>query len=569
MSPHGTDAPADTANRRLRPTRPRTVRWVESGVYSARTMSERLAHQVAVSPTSTALVDGGADVRLSFGELGRAVDLVADQLRARGLRAGDVITVQLPNWWEAVVVFQAAIRLGAVVNPVVPIYRERELEFILGQARPRMVVTPHRFRGFDHAAMVARLGGATNPVADTREELLHIVIRPDADLPPGAISWAELMEPVRSRPPAGPAPAADDLLLLLYTSGTTADPKGVLHSHQSLAYEVQSFVDLFDLGRVDTVFTPSPVTHITGFLYGVLLPLFTGCEAVLLDIWEPRRAVELIEQEQCRFVMGATPFLRGIVDRHRELGIAGSALRVFTCGGADVPPALVEEARTLLGCHVARVYGSSEFPTFSCGRREDGPSLCAETDGMPIGPVSYRIEDAVDGVGELVVDGPDLFLGYADPALNDAAFTADGHFRTGDLASVDENGAITIRGREKDIILRGGENISAKEVEDLLHQHPGVADVAVVAMPDALLTERACAFVVPTAGSAPTLEDLVAFLETQHIARQKLPERLEVVECLPVTASGKVQKFLLRAQIAQMLTDEATGRSGAPTESPA
>lgn len=557
---------ADTP--RLLPTRARTDRWVTSGAYSLLTMDDRFRQRVASGPESIAVVDGGTGSRLTFGELGVAVDLVADQLRSRGVSHGDVVTVQLPNWQEAVVVIQAAIRLGAVVNPVVPIYREREMGFILDQAQPRVVVTPHRFRGFDHAAMVRGLRDEQTGASGVEDDLIHVVIRPDGDLPPGSVPWADLLAPVEAPGTAlrreEPQPAADDVLLLLYTSGTTADPKGVLHSHQTLGYEVQSFVDLFDLDGADTVFTPSPITHITGFLYGLLLPLFTGCKAVLLDVWEPVKAVQLIEDEQCRFVMGATPFLRGIVDRYNALGLDTSALRIFTCGGADVPPALIREATSVLGCHIARVYGSSEFPTLSCGRLEDDLDLCAQTDGMPIGPVSCRLEQAVDGVGELVVDGPDLFLGYADPALNQDAFTEDGYFRTGDLASIDDDGAITIRGREKDIILRGGENISAKEVENLLHQHPQVADVAVVAMPDPVMVERACAFVVSASQHAPTLEELVAFLETHRLARQKLPERLEFIDILPVTASGKVQKFLLRERITEMLSAERAAITGGP-----
>ncbi len=218
----------------------------------------------------------------------------------------------------------------------------------------------------------------------------------------------------------------------------------------------------------------------------------------------------------------------------------------------------------MLDAHVARIYGSSEFPTFCCGRPGDDLDVCADTDGMPLGPVECRLDNETDGVGELLVKGPELFAGYLDASLNDAAFSSDGYFRTGDLASLDSRGAVTIRGRQKDIIVRGGENISAKEVEDVLFSHPLVSEVAVVAMPDPVLVERVCAFVVPVAGGELTLADLVVFLDGVGLARQKYPERLEVVAELPTTASGKVQKFVLRQLLADRLARGQEHPAGSP-----
>jgi cyclohexanecarboxylate-CoA ligase len=272
----------------------------------------------------------------------------------------------------------------------------------------------------------------------------------------------------------------------------------------------------------------------------------------LLDIWQPEAAHRLIEDERCRFTLAATPFLLGLVDQYEKHG-GRSSLRTFPCGGADVPPSLVRRSRAVMGTSVMRVYGSSEFPTFSCGRPDDDEAVAADTDGRPIGPVQHRLDQVVDGVGELLIRGPDMFLGYLDPALNAAAFTEDGFFRTGDLASVDAEGAITIHSRLKDIIVRGGEKISAKDVEDRLFAHAAVGEVAVVGMPDPVLGERVCAFVVPTPGAAPTLAELITALELQGVARQKHPERLVLVEALPKTASGKVQKFLLRSQAAALV----------------
>jgi cyclohexanecarboxylate-CoA ligase len=507
-------------------------------VFRGRTSGSFLGECVQSVPDEVALVEGGH--RLTYAQFGDQAATLAGGLAALGVGAGDVVTMQLPNWWESAVVYQALCRLGCVVNPVVPIYRQRELGFIIDQARPRAIIIPHRFRGFDFVAMFEELlaGGAERPVV--------VVIRSEGDLPEGFMAAEAL--------PADDAPASvetdpDDICLLLYTSGTTAEAKGVLHSHNTLVYEVDSIIDVCAVERADTVFMPSPVTHITGFLFGLLMPPMLGMKAVFLDIWDPVAAVELVEAETCRFTMGATPFLHGLVEEHERRGHP-SSLRIFMCGGADVPPPLVRRAHAVLDTHVARIYGSSEFPTYCCGRPGDDLDICAETDGMPLGPVECRLDLETGGVGELLVKGPELFVGYIDPGLNEAAFSGDGYFRTGDLASIDHRGAITIRGRQKDIIVRGGENISAKEVEDVLYAHPLVREVAVVAMPDPVLVERVCAFVVPAAGDGPTLADLAAFLDGAGLARQKYPERLELVAELPMTASGKVQKFVLRQLLA-------------------
>ncbi len=538
----------------IQATRPSPLDWTAAGVYLGRVSGSFLEDCVRAFPDEVAVVEGGQ--RLTYRQLATEAHALAAGLAASGVGAGDVVTMQLPNWWESTVVYQALCHLRCVINPVVPIYRERELGFIIGQARPSAVVIPHRFRGFDHVAMTQRLLGEEGTPESRRPAV--IVVRPEGELPGGFTAMGSLPSGTGAAGPgtaggrAGRAPDSpghpDDICLLLYTSGTTADPKGVLHSHNTLVYEVQSIIDCCSLGRHDTVFMPSPVTHITGFLFGLLMPPMLGMKAVLLDVWDPAAAVSLIEREACRFTMGATPFLHGMVEEHLRRGHP-SALRIFMCGGADVPPPLVRRATGVLDAHVARVYGSSEFPTYCCGRPGDDLDICADTDGMPIGPVESRLDGERAGVGELLLKGPDLFLGYLDADLNAAAFSSDGFFRSGDLAIIDHSGAVTIRGRQKDIIVRGGENISAKEVEDLLYGHPLVSEVAVVAMPDPVLVERVCAFVVPVQGASLTLADVVEHLDGKGLARQKYPERLELVDGLPMTASGKVQKYLLRERL--------------------
>jgi cyclohexanecarboxylate-CoA ligase len=287
-----------------------------------------------------------------------------------------------------------------------------------------------------------------------------------------------------------------------------------------------------------------------------------GTAVVFQDVWDAGRALDLIELEQCSFQVGATPFLHAMTHHPGLADRDVTSLRVFGCGGADVSPQLVRQATQRLGCTVVRLYGSSEFPTVSGGVPSDPLDLRAETDGRIIGRAEVQVRSA-DGLvvsagetGELHVRGPERFLGYQDRDASERAIDKDGWFRTGDLGTVDADGYLVIQGREKDIIIRGGENISCKEVEDLLLEHESVEDVAVVAMPDRVMVERVCAYVVPCGGNAPPAMDLVGFLQDANIARQKIPERFEFVSELPRTPSGKIKKFELRAHIASIIKAE-------------
>jgi len=529
--------PADAADRR----------W-----WPGRLVDALLADAVQASPAEVAVVD--RDRRATYAEVDRAVRSTAAALHGLGVRRGDVVSFQLPNWLEAYVVHYATVALGAISNPIVPIYRERELGFILRQAASRVIVVPETFRGCDHAAMLARLRAGL-------PDLEHVLVV--GDPPPGTTALADVVGAADGTAPPPVARDPGDPALLLYTSGTEADPKGVLHSHDTLVYEAQSIVDLYRLDGDDRILMPSPVTHITGVLYGLLMPAMLRTRVVLQDVWAPGAALTLIERERCSVIIGATPFLHGLASAPELAERDVRSLRVFGCGGADVAPELIRSASERLGCRASRLYGSSECPTVSGTPIDDTDEHHAMTDGRPIGGARARVVD-VDGrelpagsPGELVVRGPELFIGYLDPALNARAFDADGWFRTGDLATMDEDGYLRILGRAKDVIVRGGENISAKEVEDLLAEHPDVVEVAIVAMPDPVLVERACAFVVPRPGTTPTLAELVAFLREQRLAAQKLPERLELVDELVKTASGKVQKYRLREEIARRIREEA------------
>lgn len=512
-------------------------RYRRLGAWTGELVDAPLRDAARRHPERTAVVDG--DRRWSFARLDTAVDRFARGLLRLGVEPGDVVSFQLPNGIEAIVVHHAAQRCGAVSNPIVPIYREREVGFILRQARTRVLVVPDTFRRFDHRSMAEGLRASV-------PELEHVVVVGEAG--PASVGFDAVGT---DGPPPDVARSSSDVALLLYTSGTESDPKGVLHSHDTLTYECRSVIELYGLDERDVVFMASPVTHITGLLYGMQLPMMLGAPVVLQDVWDVPRALRLIEAERCTFTVGATPFLHGIVHAPELADHDVSSLRTFVCGGAGVPPSLIREARERTGMVATRVYGSTECPIVTGSAPTAPLDQHADNDGVALAPSELRLVDAdgaavPDGApGELEVRGPDLCLGYLDATLNAKAFTDDGWFRTGDLAALDGAGRMRIVGRAKDIIVRGGENLSAGEIEDLLIEHPAVDEVAVVGAPDPVLGERACAFVVGVPGLE--LGDLVDFLRSRRLATQKLPERLELVPSLPRTASGKIQKHRLRA----------------------
>jgi cyclohexanecarboxylate-CoA ligase len=495
-----------------------------SRLYAAR---ERAGADIAVTDDA---------VRISYADLTARAEALAGGLRERGVSPGDVVLIQLPNWWETVVAAWGTWLAGAVVLPVVPIYRAHELGFILHQVRPAAAITAQTYRGYDHAVELRRLmdaHGLRGPVVAARSQ----------QPVPGVEELAALL--TSAAPLAAPTADADDIALVLYTSGTTASPKGVLHSHRTLLAESDTIRAACRLTSDDRVFMPSPLSHITGLSYAVVLTADLGAGSVLLDRWEPSTAVDLIERNRCTFTVSATPFLRGLSDTYEQRGLIGSTLRTFVCGGADIPPELVRRAHRVMGTAVLRTYGSTEMPTLAMADPDGDLDAGADTEGVLLGSNEMALRASDDGVDELVCRGPELFLGYVDPALNEASFTADGFFRTGDTATIDD-GVLRITGRIKDIINRGGEKFSSAEVEWGILSHPLVDEVSVVGYPDDRLGERACAFVVPAGDAAPTLEDLRDHLVSAGFALQKVPERLAIVDALPRTASGKIQKFRLR-----------------------
>jgi cyclohexanecarboxylate-CoA ligase len=519
--------------------------WRTAGAWTDETLLDRLASSPSHGHGRELIVDG--DVRLNDGDLRVRAARVAAALQAAGIGPGDVVVYQLPNWWESVALAWGILLAGAVASPVTPTLRHAEVGFVLEETATRLAVVPHSFRGFDHPAMLAEIGFDGTTWVTRAGELDAVLGNEDAAAP----------RPV--------AVKASDAALVLWTSGTTSQPKGVVHTHQSLRHEADSLgvAHAFD-GR-DRQLLPMPMTHVAGFTYGVLMPVCLGVPAVLMDVWEPGTALRLVERERISVMISTPIFVRTMID-HADFGATDTtSVRLLSLGGAGVAPATVREGAARFGgpdgCWCKRTYGSTEYPTLTTGSLGDDPEIQATTDGVIIGPAELRIVDPVSGVdkepgqpGELWARGPEMCSGYLDAALDAAAFAPDGWFRTGDLATY-VGGYLTIVDRLKDIVIRGGENISAAEVEHALLSHPAVADCAVVAMPDPVLGERTCAFVIPR-GEPPTLAALAAHVAAQGLAPFKRPERLELRDALPRTPSGKVQKGPLRDEVARLARAE-------------
>jgi len=492
-------------------------------------------------------LDTGEEITFS-AIYAEAVTLAA-ALRRLGLRRGDVVSFQLPNWREPVALNIACSLLGLVINPVIPIYRDRELGFILRDTRARVLFIPDIFRGFDYPAMIETL-------RDTLPDLEQVIVVKAERAIDGMQSYASLVAASEQNAP-DEAVSPDDVKIVMYTSGTTGNPKAVRHSHNTLARALDNGVDAWNLGASDVMLMPSPVTHITGFCNGMELPFFTRARAAFMQRWNVDEAIELIQRTRASICISATPFLNELVMAAEERGLGLPSMRLFACGGASVPPQLIRKThRVLDNCRAFRVYGSTEAPLVTTGfQRPEEEDLAAGTDGHIYNYEVRVLDDAgqvlpVAADGEIALRGPTLMLGYGDAGQTQAAFDADGFFLTGDIGHITERGAIVITDRKKDIIIRGGENLSAREIEEVILDHPDIVEAAVVAMPHERLGEGVAAYVVLREGSEPlTLEQLVAFLADSGLAKQKWPQRLELAAELPKTASGKVRKDALRREL--------------------
>jgi len=521
---------------------------VAAGLWRDETLLDHFRRHVAARPDKIALIaartEQGDAVRLTFGDLDTLSDRLAVGLMRRGVAPGDVVSFQLPNWWQFTVLHLACLKVGAISNPLMAIFRERELTFMLTLAESRVLVVPARFRNVDHRAIAKAVQAAVPTLAHVAvvdgegEERFDLLLAEDITAAERATLASRRLSP-------------DAVIELLYTSGTTGEPKGVSHTSNTMLANLVPFAERLHLGVDDVVHMPSPMAHQLGFMYGLVLPAMLGATAVLQDIFVVETMARQITQEGATFTMGATPFLNDLSDYCLTTGTRTPTLRTFVSAGAPIPRALVVKARTALDAAIISAWGMSENGAVTTTRPEDPEDKVTGTDGCPLPGMEVRVVD-INGAtlppgaeGILQVRGCSNFVGYLKrPGL--AQVDRDGWFDTGDIARTDADGYIRIAGRSKDIIIRGGENIPVVEVENLLFKHPAVAAVAIVGYPDPRLGERACAFVIPRAGMSLTFEEMVAYLKDQKMALQYIPERLRVVETLPATPSGKIQKFRLR-----------------------
>jgi acyl-CoA synthetase (AMP-forming)/AMP-acid ligase II len=519
-----------------------TQRWYREGFYSHETIGQHFHIGAERFPdTAMHFVGGPNPSSIRLDEMHRRALGLAGGLADLGVGPGDVVAVWVPNWLEGALTYQAALMLGATVVPIIHIYGPHEVGFILRQSGARVLVLPDRWRNIDY---VERFDALVDVPA-----LEHVIVIGDSG-PSGAIPWQQLAdhEPIGELPAAHP----DNRCMLIYTSGTTADPKGVQHTTNTLVAEVRSTAAA--LGeRLGVSLAAFPAGHIAGVI-GLMRMFILGTSSVVMDVWDAALAARLVPEYGITTTAGAPFYLASLMDEAERQGTSLATLRNYMVGAASVPASLVERAERI-GIPVYRAYGSTEHPVITTGTPLHPLAKRAGTDGMLTPGNSIRLLDDDDhevGVGvdgEIVSLGPELFIGYTNQALDAASFLPDGWFRTGDIGRLDEDGFLTITDRKKDIIIRGGENIASKEVEDLLARHPAVVEAAAVGEPDERYGERVVAFIQLAPGQTIDLAEVQRHFASIGVAKQKTPERLVIIEQFPRTPSGKVRKPDLRRNL--------------------
>jgi cyclohexanecarboxylate-CoA ligase len=513
------------------------------GLWVHTTLADSLRAAAEISPRRTVLVD--ADTRMDCATLYAEASGLAATLLSR-MPTGSVVSFMLPNWHEAAVIYLATTLAGMVVNPILPSLRDHDLRFILEDVEAAMIFVPHRFGGHDYAAMLERVTAAMSSAPEV------VVLRGEAGFhTPYRALLGHWPDPAKL-----PALDADAMRMVLYTSGTTGRPKGVLHNHNSINALIHQIRDHWNVDPGDTFLVPSPIAHIGGSIYAFECPLLLGTTAVLMDRWDPAAAVALMSSERCTHMAGATPFLQQLLSAAENAHTRLPDLKVFICGGASVSPSLIRRAAEYFEqAVVTRVYGCTEVPVATVGApRHDEAGFAADTDGK-CGIAEIKLvahETAPAGDGEICVRGPQMLLGYRHPEDDVDSFDAAGFFRTGDLGRWVDDQYLVVTGRAKDVIIRNGENISAKEVEDLLTDHPGIAEIAVVGLPDEHTGERACAVIVPAGAAWPDVASLRALLQSKGVAKFKAPEQVVIWDALPKNDAGKILKHQIRAALTKV-----------------
>jgi cyclohexanecarboxylate-CoA ligase len=520
-------------------------------VWITGTLADSLRESALATPRRVVVVDG--EHRLDCLTLHTQAGALAQALLAR-VPPGSVVSFMLPNWHEAAVVYLAATLAGMVVNPILPSLRDHEVEFILNDEDSRIIFVPSEFRGYDYAAMLERVAARLASPPEV------VVVRGGHPSHTGYQSLFGRPSADRALPELDPRAVR----MVLYTSGTTGRSKGVLHSHESIHALIGQIRDHWQVEPGDTFLVPSPIAHIGGSIYAFECPLLLDTTAVLMDRWAADDAVALMATQRCTHMAGATPFLEQLLVAAEAAGTRLPDLKVFICGGASVSPSLIRRAASYFErAAVTRVYGSTEVPVTTVGAPGD-PDHAADTDGRPgIAEVRIAPHDAASpGSGEICARGPQMLMGYLHPEDDADAFDADGFFHTGDLGRWVDGDYLVVTGRAKDVIIRNGENISPKEIEDILVGHPDIAEIAIVGLPDTRTGERGVAVLVPKTLPGPDVAGLRAFLDARGVAKFKAPEQVSIWEVLPKNDAGKVLKHVIRAAL-MTGASEATGNDEA------
>jgi cyclohexanecarboxylate-CoA ligase len=522
--------------------------WQQTGLFDV------LEAQSAVAPDKTFVFD--STYGYTYRELHDTALRLAVGLHRIGIGRGDRVAVQLPNWCEFALCLAAIARLGAVLVPIMPIYRDDEVAYVLAHSGAKVAVTCEEFKKFRYLDMFTSLRTQAPELGTL------VAVRNTGPIDPDVVTpLDELLDQTTPETIAqlGEPAAPDDPLLIVYTSGTTARPKGCLHTFNTMRVSAEAIRKSLGYTADDVQFGPSPISHSTGAITSFVLPLIAGASSHLMEAWDPEQGLQRIQKYGCTVTVTATAFLQMLLSVYDPDRHDASSLRLWVCAGSPIPGAVVERATSALsGCRVLSLYGRSEnFLTTMCTVADD-PIRSSTSDGSAIYGAHIAVVDR-DGnpvpagqEGDIAYKGPGHMLEYfRDPEHTAELFTPDGYSRSGDLGVMDADGFVRVTGRLKDIVIRGGLNISARELEDLLAGYPRFSDVAVVAMPDERVGEKVCLYAVVAPGEeAPSLADVVAYLRERRLATPKLPERLEVVDSLPMTATGKIQKHLLRADIA-------------------
>ncbi|HCN5071313.1 TPA: medium-chain fatty-acid--CoA ligase [Escherichia coli] len=533
----------------------RRAAYRQQGLWGDASLADYWQQTARAMPDKIAVVDNHG-ATYTYSALDHAASCLANWMLAKGIESGDRIAFQLPGWCEFTVIYLACLKIGAVSVPLLPSWREAELVWVLNKCQAKMFFAPTLFKQTRPVDLIL-------PLQNQLPQLQQIV---GVDKLAPATSSLSLSQIIADNIPLTTAITThgDELAAVLFTSGTEGLPKGVMLTHNNILASERAYCARLNLTWLDVFMMPAPLGHATGFLHGVTAPFLIGARSVLLDIFTPDACLALLEQQRCTCMLGATPFVYDLLNLLEKQPADLSALRFFLCGGTTIPKKVARECQQL-GIKLLSVYGSTESSPHAVVNLDDPLSRFMHTDGYAAAGVEIKVvNDARKTLppgceGEEASRGPNVFMGYFDePELTARALDEEGWYYSGDLCRMDEAGYIKITGRKKDIIVRGGENISSREVEDILLQHPKIHDACVVAMPDERLGERSCAYVVLKAPHhSLSLEEVVAFFSRKRVAKYKYPEHIVVIEKLPRTASGKIQKFLLRKDIMRRLTHDA------------